>query len=114
MTDSLHSNAISLQRATLYQIKQEANSSNIIEMKVMEKIVEKIGQSSLEIHQDLEKNDRNRKIRNPLNNHLRRARFEKALLIQYVVLYLDWKTHQRLLPLVVAPHDLLLSYTTTP
>jgi hypothetical protein len=41
MTDSLHSNAISLQRAALYQIKQEANSSNIIEMKVMEKIVEK-------------------------------------------------------------------------
>lgn len=58
MTDSLHSTAISLQRATLHLIKQEANSSNIIEMKAMEKIVDKIGQTSLDVHQDLEPRNR--------------------------------------------------------
>jgi len=56
MADPLHGSAISLQRTTLYLIKQEANPSNIIEMKMMEKIVNDIGQSSLEIHQELEKN----------------------------------------------------------
>jgi hypothetical protein len=59
MADSLHSTAISLQRATLHLIKQEANSSNIIEMNAMEKIVDRIGQTSLDIYQDLEQNDRN-------------------------------------------------------
>jgi Family of unknown function (DUF5677) len=57
MADSLHSTAISLQRATIYLIKQKATASNIIEMKVIMKIVDKIGQSSLIVHQDLEPNN---------------------------------------------------------
>jgi Family of unknown function (DUF5677) len=61
MTDSLHSTAISLQRATVSLIKQEANASNILEMKVIMKIVDEIGQSSLTAHRDLEQGNRGNK-----------------------------------------------------
>jgi hypothetical protein len=54
MADSLHSTAISLQRATTYLINQTPTLSNIIEMKVIMKIVDKVGESSLTVHQNLE------------------------------------------------------------
>jgi hypothetical protein len=57
MADSLHSTAISLQRATTCLIKQEATASNVIEMKTIMKIVDEIGQSSLAVHRDLEPNN---------------------------------------------------------
>jgi len=54
MADSIHSTAISLQRATTYLIKQKVTASNIIEMKIIMKIVDEIGQNSLIVHWDLE------------------------------------------------------------
>jgi hypothetical protein len=60
MADSIHSTAISLQRATTYLIKQKAAASNIIEMKTLMKIVDNIGQSSLTVHRNLEPNDQNK------------------------------------------------------